>query len=281
MRLGAIISLSINVLSPLLLSKEWCKLVFEGRNKKYGAYLLREKEGKYLTIALIIVVGAVVLCTLLPMFFIEWRMKKAQSEADEAIANFSRLKEPELKPQHELKAVDVAEKMNIKKIKNSIQFTPEISPDEKVDAQLILGTDEVGTTEDGRAIVSTPDSTLTTNEETSPDDPAISDRYPTPVEVVEQMPQFPGGLGALMKWLYKNVVYPPICIRDQVQGRVEVSFYVDKNGDIKDPTVTRRVHPLLDREALLTVKHMPRWTPGKVHGKVSIVRVTIPIEFCL
>ncbi len=70
-------------------------------------------------------------------------------------------------------------------------------------------------------------------------------------------------------------------MRDNIQGRVEVSFYVDKNGDIKEPQVTKKIHPLLDREALLTVKRMPKWQPGKVKGKVSIVRVTIPIEFCL
>lgn len=269
------------MLDPHLLSEKWCELVFEGRNKGYGAYLLRKNEGRYLTVALLIVTGAVLFAVLLPMGFMTWQMKEARQEADDAIANFSKLREPEVKKNHELKAVDVAQKMNIKKIKNSIQFTPEISPDEKVDAQLILGTDMVGTTDDGRAVVSMPDSTLTTDAKVNPDDPAVSDRYPSPVEVVEQMPQFPGGLGALMKWLTKNIVYPPICIRNQVQGRVEVSFIVDIKGNIIDPVVTKKVHPLLDREALLTVKHMPKWIPGREHGKLTVVRVTIPIEFSL
>lgn len=271
----------MNVLKPFLLSKDWCKLVFEGRNKDYGAYALRRDEGKYLLRALVAVTVCSVLLTLVPVIVVKLHMRAIQKDADAAIANFSRLKEPDVKEGHELKVVDVAQKVNVRKIKNSIKFVPEISPDEKVDAQLLLGAEEIGNAEDGKTIVALPDSTLLTDEETSDDDPNISAKYPTPVEVVEQMPQFPGGLKALMEWLDKNVSYPPICIRDKVQGRVEVSFFVDKDGRILSPSVTRKVHPLLDREALIVVKRMPKWTPGRVEGKVSIVRVTIPIEFCI
>lgn len=268
-------------MNPLLLSKKWCNLVFEGRNKDYGAYQLRRDEGKYLLRALIIVVGIFLSLIFLPLIVLKWQGYVAERNADDAIANFSKLKEPELKKNHELKVVDVAQKVNVKKVKNAIKFVPEISPDEKVESQLILGTDETGTTESGQVAVAVPDSTLMTDADVPTDDPGISTKYSSPVEVVEQMPLFPGGLKALMEWLTKNLKYPPLCMRDNIQGRVEVSFYVDKNGNIKEPQVTKKVHPLLDREALLTVKRMPKWQPGKVKGKVSIVRVTIPVEFCL
>lgn len=206
----------------------------------------------------------------------------AERKAADAIANFSRLEKPEIKKDHELKAVDVAQKINVRKLKDAIRFTPEITPDEKADAQLILGANDVGRTEDGTHVVSVPpDSIMLTNTPTDADDPNISASFPSPVEVVEEMPQFPGGLKALMQWLDKNIVYPPICIRDKVEGRVEVSFFVDQQGNVKNPQVTKGVHPLLDREALLTVKRMPKWMPGKVNGKFSVVRVTIPVEFTL
>lgn len=242
---------------------------------------MRRDAGKYLLRALVIVVGGFMFATLLPIFIIKWQNHIIKQNADDAIANFSKLKEPELKKNHELKAVDVAQKINVKKMKDAIKFVPEISPDEKVESQLILGTDEVGTTESGQVVVSVPDSTLTTDADVPDDAPEISSQYPSPVEVVEQMPQFPGGLKALMQWLTQNLKYPPMCMRDNIQGRVEISFYVDKTGNIKDPQVTKKIHPLLDREALLTIKRMPKWQPGKIKGKASIVRVTIPVEFCL
>lgn len=270
-----------NVLNPILFSRQWCNLVFDGRNKSYGAYVLRRDAGKYMATALAIVVAAFTFATLLPMLVMRLQIAAAKRDAADAIANFSKLKAPEVKKDHELKAVDVAQKVNVRKIKDAIKFVPEISPDEDVEAQLILGADEVGKTQDGQAIVAVPDSTLVADEGTPTDNPGISERYPTPVEVVEQMPQFPGGLSAMMKWIDNHLVYPPMCIRNKVQGRVEVSFLVDEQGNMRDAQVTKSAHPLLDKEALLTIKRMPKWQPGKVKGKVSVVRVTVPIEFTL
>ena len=85
------------MLNPLLLSKKWCNLVFEGRNKDYGAYQLRRDEGKYLLRALIIVVGIFLSLIFLPLIVLKWQGYVAERNADDAIANFSKLKEPELK----------------------------------------------------------------------------------------------------------------------------------------------------------------------------------------
>ena len=242
---------------------------------------MRRDAGKKLLRALLIVVAAFALAIFVPMAVIRWQIAAAERSSADAVANFSSLKAPELKKNHELKAVDVAQKINVRKIKDAVKFVPEISPDEDVEAQLILGTDDAGTTDGTHALVSVPDSSLLTDAPTDANDPGISSKYPTPIEVVEQMPQFPGGLKALMQWLTAHVVYPPMCIRDNVQGRVEVSFIVDRNGNVKDPKIIKKVHPLLDREALLTVRRMPKWVPGRVKGRVSVVRVTIPIVFSL
>lgn len=234
-----------------------------------------------MSIALAIVVGAFVLLNVIPLVFIEWHTHMTQREADEAIANFSKLREPELKKEHELKAVDIEQRVKIRKMKKAIKFVPKITLDEKAEAELVLGSEEIGTDDGGHSIVSIPDSIEPSSDSADIDDPLVASQYPSPVEVVEEMPQFPGGLKALMVWLDKNIVYPPICVRNKVQGRVEVSFYVDSAGNVREPKITKSLHPLLDQEALLTVRRMPRWTPGKSHGKFTTVRVTIPIVFAL
>ena len=100
-------------------------------------------------------------------------------------------------------------------------------------------------------------------------------------EVCEQMPIFPGGDAALMKYLSENVKYPALAIKAQEQGRVVVSFTVEKDGAISDVKVARSVTPSLDAEAVRVVKAMPKWTPGKQGGQLVRVRYNVPVSFKL
>ena len=100
-------------------------------------------------------------------------------------------------------------------------------------------------------------------------------------EVVEQMPTFPGGDAALMKYLSENVKYPALAIKAQEQGRVVVSFTVEKDGAISDVKVARSVTPSLDAEAVRVVKAMPKWTPGRMNGESVNVKFRLPITFKL
>ncbi len=100
-----------------------------------------------------------------------------------------------------------------------------------------------------------------------------------PTEVVEVMPQFPGGLGALMKWLDRNVVYPQACIKRHIKGHVEVSFTVEADGTVRDPVVEKKADPLLDKACLLALQRMPRWEPGRDKGRLVRVRMTLPVDF--
>ncbi len=100
-------------------------------------------------------------------------------------------------------------------------------------------------------------------------------------EIVEEMPQFPGGMEALMKWFEKNLKYPTSARENGIQGRVYVQFIVDKDGSIVEPEVHRSVDPELDKEALRLVSTMPKWQPGKQRGKTVRVRYTCPITFRL
>lgn len=103
----------------------------------------------------------------------------------------------------------------------------------------------------------------------------------TVYETVEQMPEYPGGMSAMMKYLQKNVRYPSVAQENGVQGRVAVSFIVEKDGRISNAVVARGVDPYLDKEALRVVLSMPRWKPGKQAGKNVRFRYTIPVNFKL
>ena len=100
-------------------------------------------------------------------------------------------------------------------------------------------------------------------------------------EVVENMPDFPGGQAALMQYLAKNIKYPTIAQENGTQGRVIVQFVVNKDGSIVDAKVVRSVDPFLDKEALRVINTMPKWKPGMQRGKPVRVKFTVPVMFRL
>jgi protein TonB len=100
-------------------------------------------------------------------------------------------------------------------------------------------------------------------------------------QVVEQMPEFPGGMDKLMEYLSKNIKYPSIAQENNIQGRVIVEFVVNKDGSIVEPKVMRSVDTSLDNEAMRVIKSMPKWNPGKQRGKAVRVRYTVPVLFRL
>ena len=100
-------------------------------------------------------------------------------------------------------------------------------------------------------------------------------------DVVEVMPQFPGGQIAMMKYIMENMKYPKQAMKEGIQGRVAVRFIVEKDGSISDVKPILSVHPLLNKEAVRVVESMPKWTPGKQNGKPVRVRFNVPVMFKL
>ena len=100
-------------------------------------------------------------------------------------------------------------------------------------------------------------------------------------DVVEEMPEFPGGPKALMDYLMTNVKYPKTAFDADIQGRVIAQFVVDKEGTVRDAHVVKSVDPALDAEALRVINNMPKWRPGRQNGKVVNVKYTIPVSFSL
>lgn len=100
-------------------------------------------------------------------------------------------------------------------------------------------------------------------------------------DVHEVQPSFRGGNKAVMEYLRQNVVYPEQARKDSVEGRVVVSFVIEKDGSITKPAVVRSLHPLLDAEALRVVVAMPKWSPGMTMGKRVAVKYNLPVTFKL
>lgn len=100
-------------------------------------------------------------------------------------------------------------------------------------------------------------------------------------DVVEQMPEFPGGIAAMFEYLMQNVKYPEDAEKQKVEGRVIATFVVETDGSITDVQAVKQVFPSLDAEAIRVLEAMPKWTPGKQNGKSVRVKYTVPVNFKL
>lgn len=100
-------------------------------------------------------------------------------------------------------------------------------------------------------------------------------------DVVEQMPEYPGGMQALFEYLSQNVKYPEDAKQQKIEGRVIATFVVETDGSISNVEVVKPAFPSLDAEAVRVLSGMPKWTPGKQSGKVVRVKYTVPISFNL
>ena len=98
---------------------------------------------------------------------------------------------------------------------------------------------------------------------------------------VEQMPEYPGGMPAMIDFLQTNLKYPEDAVKQKVSGRVMVMFVVETDGSLSNVRVARKVFPSLDAEAVRVVKTMPKWKPGKENGRPVRVNFTLPVVFTL
>lgn len=109
----------------------------------------------------------------------------------------------------------------------------------------------------------------------------LDEDNPLNFRVVEQLPEFPGGMVAFMKWLTHNLKYPQAAQQQKIQGKVVVSFIVNKDGSLTDAKVVQPVNPMLDREAMRVVKMMPKWKPGVNNNQPCRTMIAIPVVFKL
>ncbi len=272
-----------------LISGEWTDLVFAGRNQAYGAYQLRKGTGKRNVISIIAVVVLVLLCqiglSLKKAADAEARKRAAMTE----VVELSKLEQPKKKAEvKQQKKIQVEPEKVVERVKSSIKFTaPVIKKDNEVKPEEELKTqDELMNTKTAIGAIDVKGNDDKGGEVLKLKE-AVAQPEPKPevenkvFDVVEQMPSFPGGPSALMKYLSENVRYPVVAQENGVQGRVVVSFVVEKDGHITDVKVVRSVDPSLDKEAARVVKSMPSWIPGKQNGSAVRVKYNVPVSFKL
>ncbi len=271
-----------------LISSDWVDLVFEGRNKAYGAYRLRKSTTKRNILAMVAVVILLVVAFIIltvKNFVDEQRAKVAMTQ----VAELTNYKQPEKKAEVKQKKVEVEPERVVERVKSSIKFTApvikkddEVKPDEELKTQdelmstkTAIGTFDVKGNDDANGEV------LKAKEVIAEPEPPKHEEENKVFDIVEQQPLFPGGPAALMKYLSENTKYPVVAQENGVQGRVTVQFVVEKDGSISDVHVLRGVDPSLDKEAVRVVKSMPRWTPGKQNGITVRVNYRVPVLFRL
>jgi protein TonB len=270
-----------------LIQDSWVDLVFEGKNHAYGAYQLRKETGKRNVQALVVmfIIGVAIAAFVAIKGVVENAMKQDVAiEADIELAKLAEKKEAKVEKKEEPKV----EKIEVEKVKSSVKFVPpvikkddEVKPEEELKSQeelnktnTAIGAFDVKGNDEAAGEVLKAKEVIAQPEPPKEEETKVFD-------VVEQMPSFPGGPAELMAFLSKNIKYPVVAEENGVQGRVIVTFVVEKDGSITDVKVVKSVDPSLDKEAMRVVKSMPKWIPGKQNGAAVRVKYTVPVTFRL
>ena len=278
-----------------LTSKEWCDVVFENRNKEFGAYQLRlNSKPRHLRAFLFTLIGAIAIIIIaysymkVAAYIEEQRIMDQANQALVAVDLAAEEQEEEQEPE-ETKFEQPEEQALPEEILNTVKVTELlIAADEEVKAEdEIKSQDELKETQTAFGQTDFDKGTDDRNVIREHKEEVIVEKKEEVKEpekvftAVEQMPQFPGGEAELMKYLSKNIKYPTMAMENNIQGRVVVQFVVTKTGSIGEVKVVRSVDRDLDREAIRVVKKMPRWQPGKNNGVAVRSYFNLPVTFRL
>ncbi len=279
-----------------LSSKEWTDVIFEGKNKEFGAYELRRQSDKRHNRAVIFVLIGLILVLIGGYFWgmysdyrreqreLELQAQLEQQLADIAAAEAEEPEEVEEVPQ----AVEEPQREEAlpEEILNTIKDTEiSIAADEEV-TEDITSKDDVAESTAAAGSTTFDQGTDDLNVVREHKEEIIVEEKHEPVKeeiftAVEQMPQFPGGEGELLKYISTHIKYPTMAAENNIQGRVVVKFVVQKDGKVGEVVVLRGRDPELDKEAVRVVKTLPNFIPGKMNGQAVSVWYTLPINFKL
>ena len=271
-----------------LISKQWCELVFEGRNKSYGAYKLRSEAGLRQRNALIAVCIGIAVLAMIPFIVRMAEREDANDESYTEVMQMAELKK-EKKEEKKEEKIEVKYQKPLEKVavKASIQLTaPVIKDDSQVDKDAELKNMEelMNAKADIAATTYKGDEGGTVNIDDLKENQTVGGTAGQEMEeevftVVEQPPAFPGGENALLKYISDHLKYPQIALEQEIQGVVLLRFVVLPNGAVGDVFVVQGLDSNCDREAVRVVKSLPRFNPGRQQGKPVSVWFTLPIRF--
>jgi periplasmic protein TonB len=261
-------------------SADWCDLVFEGKNKEYGAYVMRQSSSKRHSAAFVIIILFVAFIAVLPTLIqqIQKMTQKREAMTERTVVTDLKL-EDQLKEENIKTAVEAPPPPPLK---STIKFTaPIITEEEIAEGDEMKSQDELTSS---KVTISVAD-VRGTDEEHGIDIQDIADHQviveEKPLYGVEQMPQFPGGEEELMRFITENLKYPAVAAEVGIEGRVTIRFVVNKNGEVSNVEIIRGLDPSCDKEATRVVKLMPKWIPGRQNGRNVPVYFTLPVVFKL
>ena len=278
-----------------LASREWCDMVFEGRNKEYGAYRHRANKGKFQLRAIIIVLImiAAIVAFILAKTAVEAALSEGKNLDEDQITELAELKKDEPKkeePKKKEPELEYEKPVEKVAVKSSIQFTvPKIVEDEKVDHSKELKTQDEVTknkfaiasqdyvNETGGTGINIDD--LKENQQAGgttvpPKEPEVVDNA-----IVEVPATYPGGEAALLAFVSKNLVYPAIAQEPELQGVVVLRFKVDVDGSVSSVKIEKSLSKECDQAAAEVVRKLHRFVPAKQQGHPVPVWFRLPVRF--
>jgi protein TonB len=273
-----------------LIDNRWSDLMFENRNKEYGAYVLRRQTTARNIKSIITVL---ILFALVMVYMVAknaYDDYQAKHQAQTQVTELTALQEQKKEAKVERKEIVKQEKVEqvVEKVKSSIKFTAPVikkddevrpedemkSQDEIMNSKVAVGFANVVGNDESGEVLKAKEVLVTEPVKPKEEENKVFD-------VVEQMPSFPGGMAALMAYLQKSIKYPPVAEENGIQGRVVCTFVVERDGSVTDVRVAKSVDPSLDKEAVRVVSAMPKWIPGKQNGQSVRVKYTLPVTFRL
>ncbi|MBB4035711.1 protein TonB [Dysgonomonas hofstadii] len=273
-------------------STEWCDVIFEGKNKSYGAFELRQTSWKRHIIAFGIILVGVIFISFLPMIISTINAATANVynggyDETHIVVDINKPEEPPL----DIEKPDMPEPPKQEYIKMDKFVPPTITTDDKVNEDEVMkGMGEL--LEDPNTAIGKfqvdEGSTSETAKRKEFEEAVVGDgtgsgaaKKDEPVVFAEIPPQFPGGNDEMYRFIAENLKYPIVDQEMGTQGRVTIRFVVSKTGEVTDLKLLKGISPTCDKEAMRVIKSMPRWIPGKQNGNPVAVYFTLPVVFKL
>ncbi len=261
-------------------------IIFENRNKAYGAYDLRKAYRPTLTKSMFIGIGLFVLAMLSPALIS--LIPKQEEEQFMQEIDLMKIPPPPIDPNEP--PPPPPPPVELPKVATIKFLPPEVKKDEEVPEEspppVVEELEKAAVADKTQEGDANAEEAIIAPEETAPVKEEVKVVEAAPVEeqifqVVEQNPEFPGGMAALGQYLSKNIKYPAAASRANVSGRVFMTFVVNTDGSIQDISVLKGLGFGCDEEAIRVVKGMPKWKPGKQSGRNVRVKYNLPISFVL
>ncbi|MET1055476.1 MAG: TonB family protein [Pedobacter sp.] len=273
----------INISSDLY-KASWTELIFKNRNKAYGAYQLRAESASITARSLMIVVPAFILLfsgpALYRKIFPQQIEQGVMTTPVEIITVPPALSKPPEQKKEFPEAEPVREKLKTVKLPSGITVLERPELDEAPPTIKDVENAVTGqVTQDGEATHESV--TPVAGSGTGTGVPPAEDNTVYSTEVIEHYPEFEGGMGAWTKFIQRNLRYPDLAQERDIQGKVFISFVVEKDGSISNVSVIRGIGGGCDEEAVRVIKKSPRWKPGMQHNIPVRVRYNMPLSFLL